>query len=157
MSNPDEQLSPWVTNVAAVALRVVLPLSIGVGCYSFLRVDSKFFCGVHVTLPRCLSFLGDAPDFLWAFAFCQALFLCGKCGSLRKGSVVLTLGILIELLQGVVFPGNPSLADMACYFAGCLAALFTLPHQIRNEFLETKHVTSDRRLSAFLPDGSCEL
>lgn len=110
---------------ADIVLRVVCPLGIGLGVYAFFRPDSKFHIDMSTPLPRCFSWLGNAPDPLWAYAFCQALFLSGDGGHAMKCAVVLVTGFGFELLQGSVLPGAPSPADMICYLAACLAAILT--------------------------------
>lgn len=126
MKPPHSQSGPCALCMDA-ALRVVLPLAAGFACYAFWRPASKFYLGVEVPLPPAAGALcASAPDFLWAYAFCQALLLAGT----RCCGVVLLAGLTFELLQGVVLPGKPSPADMACYLAACLAAHLTAPQPI---------------------------
>lgn len=123
MKPPQSQPGPCARCMDA-ALRVALPLAAGLACYGFCRPASKFYLGVGVPLPPAAGApWASAPDFLWAFAFCQALFLAGT----RCCGVVLLAGLAFELLQGVVLPGSPSPADMASYLAACLAAHLTAP------------------------------
>lgn len=118
----------WIS--MPVALRVVLPLVVGLGCYGFFRPDSRFFLGWTGPWMKCAGWFGNAPDPLWAYAFCQALFLTSPGRITVPCLIVLSAGTGFELLQGPILPGSPSLSDMLCYLGACSFAALTPPNRL---------------------------
>lgn len=113
-----------------VAWRVALPLAAGLACYAFFRPDSRFFLGWTGPWMSFAEWFGNAPDPLWAYAFCQALFLTSPGRITVSCLIVLSAGIGFELLQGRLLPGSPSLSDMLCYLAACSFAALTPPNRL---------------------------
>jgi hypothetical protein len=114
--------SRWLWHAS---LRVLLPLLLGLACYAFYRPDSKFYLGLENPWMSYAHIYGNAPDPLWAYAFCQALFMTGADCFKTSWLLVPAFGIGFELLQGVLIPGTPSFNDTLCYLAACVCAWLT--------------------------------
>ena len=130
---PDPHLAFRAAANLSGALQVALPLLLGLGCYMLFRPDSKFYLGYGIQLPVAAGLIANLPDGLWAYAFCQALFLCPGSRPLRDSLTVALLGTVYELLQGVLIPGSPSLLDVAYYSLASSTAFIlqqkTRPHE----------------------------
>lgn len=114
-------------------LQVLVPLVLGLGCYMLFRPDSKFYLGYGIQLPVAAGLVANLPDGLWAYAFCQALFLCPGPRPLRDSLTVALLGTLYELLQGVLIPGSPSSLDVVYYSLASITAFILQPKTSTHE------------------------
>lgn len=111
--------------IAHASLRVLVPLLLGLACYAFYRPDSRFYLGLENPWMDSAHIYGNAPDSLWAYAFCQALFMTGADCFKTSWFVVPAFGVGFELLQGILIPGTPSFTDVFCYLAACSFAWLT--------------------------------
>jgi len=108
-------------------LQVLVPLLLGLGCYMLFRPDSKFYLGYAIQLPVAAGLIANLPDGLWAYAFCQALFLCPGSRPARDSLTVVLFGTVYELLQGILIPGSPSFLDVVYYSLASIAAFILQP------------------------------